>query len=494
MSRRAACGLLASVAALAPFAPVLGAAPGQLGPARAFSWDWLKRQARALAARPYRAPAKSTNAAADYDASVKLTYGEAGRIAGNVRLFPTTRLVAEHAVAIHIVENGRARAIMDTAGLFVGDGKADPAGFRIMEEGAQTDWLAFLGGTYFRSSGALGQYGLSARAIAVDIGLSHAEEFPAFTQFWIEQLGGNHYRIHALLDGPSLAGAFAIDSRLHEGGVDQQARLALFMRRDVARLGIAPITSMFWYDQTADGRPTDWRPEIHDSDGLLVAMANGERIWRPLINPQRAQVNAFQAQGIRGFGLLQRDRRFASYQDDGAFYVKRPNLWIEPEGDWGPGSVMLYEMPTDSETVDNIGAFWVGDRPVRKGQAWEGAYRLRWIGGEPDGSAIARMVDGFIGPAGIPGLPPVAGAHKYVFDFRGESLAGLTRESGVTIVTDLPDEAIIRSAAYPVVGQDKLWRAMLDVKEDKTRQSEFRISLARANDALTETVIQPVNR
>lgn len=492
------CTLLGSLAAAFPLAPLLGAAPdGQrainLGPASAFSWGWLKGQARALAGKPYQAPAARAVNAADYDQSVRLTYGEAERLAGAVRLFPTTRNVAENVVAIHLVEQGKARRVESTAGLFVGGQAADPAGFRIMQDTAgASDWLAFLGGTYFRSPGVGGQYGLSARAIAVNIGLQQAEEFPAFTQFWIERLGRDAWRIHGLIDGPSLTGAFALDSALRDWGVEQQVQLALFLRKDVARLGIAPITSMYWYDQNGAGGRPDWRPEIHDSDGLAIAMANGEHVWRPLINPQRAQVNAFQAGSVRGFGLLQRDRDFANYRDDSAFYDRRPNLWVEPQGDWGPGAVMLYEMPTAGETQDNIGAYWVSTRPARKGSTVETAYRLRWMMGEPGGTASARLVDQFVGPAGIPGAPPTAGAHKYVFDFRGDSLAGLTRESGVEIVTNLPSSAIIHAAAYPVVGQDRLWRAMVDVRENKLTMQEFRISLRRGADALSETVIQPV--
>lgn len=495
MSRRAVCGAFATLAGAIVFPPVLRAAD-RFGPAQDFSWDWLVRQARTLAAQTYRAPALSQRPAENYDAAVRLTYGKAERIAGNIRLFPTTRDVASHPVAIHILSQGKARLLVDSTGLFVDGQAADVAGFRIMQDlsqgEAERDWLAFLGASYFRSSGASGQYGLSARAVAVNIGLQTREEFPAFTQFWIEQLGPAHYRIYALLDGPSLSGAFSCDSTLDAGGVEQQIRIALFARQDIERLGLAPITSMFWYDQGHREKQPDWRPEIHDSDGLALDLANGERIWRPLVNPPGAQVNAFEAAGMRGFGLLQRDRNFASYQDDSAFYDRRPNLWVEPQGDWGAGAVMLYEMPTSSETIDNIGAFWVGAQPLRKGQKLERAYRLRWTSADPTGAGIARLVDRFAGAAGIPGAPPVAGAQKYVFDFEGKNLAGLTRDSGVVAVTNLPDGALMHAAAYPVVGQDNRWRAMIDVKTAQAGMREFRIYLRRGNDALSETVIQPL--
>ena len=495
LSRRSMCGLLGLLAVSVPFASLKASDADRFGPPQDFSWNGLRAQARALAAKRYQAPSPVDVHAADFDASVQLTYGEAERVAGSIRLFPTTRQIAEQPVAIHLLEGGKARKLDNTRGLFVGGKAADAAGFRVMADKQDaSDWLAFLGGTYFRSPGVSGQYGLSARAVAVDIGLQQSEEFPVFTHFWIERLGVDAWRVYGLIDGPSLAGAFRLDSRLLATGVEQDVELALSLRKDVARLGIAPITSMFWYDQNGAGHRADWRPEIHDSDGLAVAMANGEHIWRPLINAPHAQVNAFQAAGVRGFGLLQRDRDFANYQDDSAFYDRRPNLWVEPQGDWGAGSVMLYEMPTAGETVDNIGAFWVANQPARRGSTVEKRYRLRWGMDEPGGMASARLIDHFVGPAGIPGAPPTAGAHKYVFDFKGDSLVGLSRQSGVTIDTNVPASAIIHSAVYPVVGQDRTWRVMLDLKDNALTMQEFRVSLRRGRDALSETVIQPVLR
>lgn len=493
MPRRSACRLLAAIAIATALPGVAAAQGGRLGPPRPFSWRWLTGRAQRLASAPYKAPPVSTNAAADYDAAVRLTYGEAETVAGSLRLFPTSRGVAEHEVGIHVVENGSARAITDTAGLFVGQRSADPAGFRIMDSSGKTDWLAFLGASYFRAAGSRGQYGLSARAIAIDTGLTTPEEFPAFTDFWVERIAPEHFLIHALLDGPSVTGAFAFDSRLGADGVVQDVKAVLFFRKDVARLGIAPATSMFWYDQSSRTIKDDWRPEIHDSDGLAIQSGTGERIWRPLDNPQRARVTSFRADRVKGFGLLQRDQEFAHYQDDSAFYDRRPNLWVEPAGDWGPGAVMLYEMPTASETSDNIAAFWTGDRPARAGDRRELQYRLRWALSDPTRGGVARTVDHFEGPAGIPGAPPIAGARKYVFDFEGEILAGLDRTSGVEAVTSVTAPALLALSAYPVVDQPNRWRAMLDVRAESHDAPEFRLFLRRGDQALTETVINPLS-
>lgn len=445
-------------------------------------------RARALARQQYRAPSASPTAVADYDSLGRLTYGEAQAVAGNVRLFPASKSIAPHAVRINIVEGGRARAIEDTSGLFIGGEQADAAGFRVMAPGGRSDWLAFLGASYFRASGSRDQYGLSARGIAIDTGLSKAEEFPAFTEFWLEQLGARGQRIHALLDGPSLTGAYAFDCTSDARGVVQDVKAALFFRRDIEELGIAPASSMFWYDQR--GQRGDWRPEIHDSDGLAILSAGGERVWRPLENPSRTTLSSFRADNPRGFGLVQRDQSFDHYQDDGVFYERRPSLWVEPRGDWGAGAVRLLEMPTSSETQDNVAMFWCGDRPARAGGSRELAYRLVWTSDDPSADAVARCVDLFEGPAGIPGAAPVDGARKFVFDFAGPALAGLDRSSGVEVVTSLPAAAVIAANAYPVVGQAARWRAMLDVRMGGLTQAEFRLHLKRGNAALSETVIK----
>lgn len=488
LTRRGASGLIMTLLGMALLPAGALAARGRLGPGRPFSHEVLASRARALAARPYVAPPASPNAVSDYDEMVKLTYGEAEAIAGHVRLFPASKAIAPHAVTMHILEAGMAREIVDTSRLFRGGKDADASGFRVMDADGHSDWMAYIGASYFRSSGSRDQYGLSARGIAVDTGLPTGEEFPAFREFWIEQLGETRLRVHALLDGPSLTGAYVFDCMKGDRGVVQDVTASLYFRRDIRQLGIAPASSMFWYDQS--GRRGDWRPEIHDSDGLAIQPGNGERVWRPLENPEGATLSAFRADDCRGFGLIQRDQNFDHYQDDGVFYDRRPSLWVEPRGDWGAGAVMLYEMPTDGETLDNIAMFWCGDEPAKAGGSRDVAYRLTWTSNDPSADAAARCVDLFEGPAGIPGAAAIEGGRKFVFDFVGPGLAGLDRSSGVEAATNLPAEALISAHAYPVVGQENRWRAMLDVRPGATAQKEFRLYLKRGDAALSETVIK----
>ena len=502
LSRRQAGALIASLAAglLRPGA-ALASDSARWGPPRAFSWELLVGLARERASRPYAPRPPSTRAVPDWDSFVRLTYSPAEALTGTVRLFPTRRGVAPYAVGIHVVERGMARKLIDTRGLFGGGGTADPAGWRVLDPSGRTDWMAFLGASYFRCSGTENRYGLSARGIAVDTGLPGPEEFPAFTDFWIEQHGDDHVVAHALLDGPSLCGAYEIDTRWNVGrDMVQDVRCTLFLRRDIQRLGIAPQTSMFLYDQTrADGMPRahpigDWRPEVHDSDGLAIWSGTGEHVWRPLHNPQAARMHAFRADHPRAFGLLQRDRHFDHYEDDQLFYDRRPSLWVQPRGDWGPGSVMLYEMASISETVDNIGAFWVSDAPARAGQRRDLAYRLSWTTADPSTDANAHCANLLIGPAGPTDTPPDPATRKYVLDFAGPVLAGLGDDSGVHAVTNLPASAILGLAAHPIHGRNARWRVVLDMRLAGLAQKEFRVFLQRASQALSETVVITLER
>jgi len=470
------------------------AIPGRFGPARRFAWDDLVAQTQMRARRPY-ARQIATHTVPDFDTHVRLSYEPAEMVAGRLRLFPAKADTAPDRVNIHVVEGGMARTIIDAHGLFGGGQSADVAGFRVMEAHGGGDWLASLGASYFRAVGPTGQYGLSARAIAVNTAMPGPEEFPAFTDFWIEQKGDDHLLIHAMVDGPSLSGAYAFDITRSAAGVEHGVRAALFIRRDIARLGLAPITSMFDFDQSASSstRPNhgDWRPEVHDSDGLAIHTGAGERIWRPLDNPPGPRTHMLRADGVKGFGMIQRDQAFDHYQDDLNFYSRRPSLWVTPQGDWGPGAVMLYEMNTVSENVDNMAAMWVSDRPARAGDRRDFAYRLRWGQGDMAGDANAICVNHFMGPGGVPGGDPITGATRYIFDFAGAALHGLTRDSKVEAVTDL-GAALLMANVLPVAGQSDLWRVTMDVRVEGLKQNEFRLFLRRGGGALSETIIKTV--
>jgi glucans biosynthesis protein len=490
--REALVGAAALTTALA--FPARGATAGQ-----PFSWSTLQAQAAQLAARTYAPPPPPPAgvSAVTYDALNSIAFRPEATVwadsAVPIRFFPLNRY-AHTPVGISLVEGGRARAFDFRRDLFSGDEHlpADVAGFsgfRLMSPGGKSDWLAFQGASYFRSSGALDQYGLSARGLAIDTGLGRPEEFPNFRHFWLERGLGDAITVYALLDSPSAVGAWRFVNRRGPQGVTQDVSLAVTLRRDVERLGIAPLTSMFWYGEGSREKAIDWRPEIHDSDGLAMLTGAGERIWRPLDNPPHPITNSFSDKDPKGFGLLQRDRNFDHYQDDGVFYEKRPSLWVEPRGAWGAGAVTLFELPTRGETDDNIVAFWTPAAPAKAGNHYALDYTLRWVGDQPGPAAVARTVDCWRGVAGRPGTEPIPDATRLVADFTGPSLAGLDRSSGVEPVVSLSGAKPISIAAYPVVGIPNRWRLIIDVPHKSGETKDLRAYLRRGDTALTETLL-----
>ena len=463
-----------------------------------FSWETLKTEAARLAARPHvpPPPPPSGAKAVTYDTANSVAYKTEATVwpdsVAPVRFFPLNRY-AHTPVAISLVENGQARQFEFRRDLYSGAEHlpADVAGFsgfRLMNPGGRGDWLAFQGASYFRSAGPLAQYGLSARGLAIDTGLGRPEEFPDFRHFWLERGPGDAVTVYALLDSPSAAGAWRFVNRKGPQGVSQEVSFVLTLRKDVERLGFAPLTSMFWYGEGNRDKAADWRPEIHDSDGLALLTGAGERIWRPLDNPPHPITNSFGDKDPKGFGLLQRDRNFDHYQDDGVFYEKRPSLWVEPQGQWGPGTVTLFELPTRGETDDNIVAFWTPAGPARAGNHYALDYRLHWIGDEP-ASSVARTVDCWRGVAGRPGTDPIPDATRLVADFEGPSLAGLGRSSGVEADVSVSGAKPISSVAYPVVGTSNRWRLIVDVPHKNGETKDLRAYLRRGGTALTETLL-----
>jgi glucans biosynthesis protein len=423
--------------------------PGlKLGPARPFSFEALKATARRMAGEAYAGPARPAP-----EIVGKISYEAWGQIAFDMDhalyaddggRFPVSffhlGMFFPKAVEMNVVEGSAAREIIYDQAYF----KIPPdsiarklpqgagfAGLRIQEpkggalDWRRNDWVAFLGAAYFRAIGALRQYGLSARAVAVDVAVAgKPEEFPDFTKFYIDGAGsGDSLTIYALLEGPSLAGASRIVMTRGKGVV-MDIEQTLYLRADIARFGLAPLTSMYWFSETRKETAIDWRPEIHDSDGLAIWTGVGERIWRPLNNSPRIVASSFADDNPRGFGLLQRDRNFDHYLD-GVYYDRRPSLWVEPRGAWGRGAIQLVEIPTDDEIHDNIVAMWVPEQPAAAGTETTLAYRLFWEADEPFPTDLARVVGTRLGNGGQPGLPRPKGVRKFMVEFSGPPLADL---------------------------------------------------------------------
>ncbi|MFQ6372362.1 glucan biosynthesis protein G [Shewanella sp. YIC-542] len=243
--------------------------------------------------------------------------------------------------------------------------------------------LVFQGATYFRALGKGNNYGVSARGLALKTADPMGEEFPFFKAFWIEEphKDANLLVIHALLDSPSVTGAYRFSVRPGDN-THMDVDAVLFPRVDLDKVGLAPGTSMYMHALNGRQHIDDARPEVHDSDGLLMLNGRSERLWRPLANPKTLQVSAFMDNAPQGFGLIQRQRNYYAYEDLQTPYQTHPSLWVEPIGNWGQGSVILTEIPTQSEIHDNIMVFWRPQETLKAGSHYRFAYRLSW-GEEP---------------------------------------------------------------------------------------------------------------
>ncbi|NJM38303.1 MAG: glucan biosynthesis protein [Akkermansiaceae bacterium] len=273
------------------------------------------------------------------------------------------------------------------------------AGFRLHAPLNSADYydelIAFKDDGYWRALGKNQHYGISSRSLAVDTGIDGVtEEFPSFREFWLRKPNPEDTiaHIYALLDGPSYSGAYQF--KITPGVVTRvDVKAVLFARRTVQRLGVAPMSSMFWFGENSRRKFDDFRPEVHDSDGLAIRTGSGERIWRPISNDSgKLEFSMFEMEKCVGFGLLQRDRRFGAYEDAEASYHLRPSLWVEPTSDWGPGRVVLMEIPTSNEFADNIAAMWEPATAYKAGDRVEFSYRQHWTMDEDPSQADGRVV------------------------------------------------------------------------------------------------------
>lgn len=503
---------LAASGGLRPgFAQTTGAAGGDdryFGPPQPFSFERIRDRAAALARAdfvPRHSPAGDIIKKIDFDAVQKIQYRadhtlwQDGPAAYPVRFFHLHTFVPEP-VRINVIEGGTARQFLYSTEHFdYGDTGLDEklpremgyAGFRVMaDKEGKSDWLAFQGASYFRTSGAEDQYGASARGIAINTGLDSPEEFPDFVEFWLEPApaGEKAIVVYALLDGPSVTGAFRFRCD-RTNGVTMDVHSEFFVRADIRRLGIAPLTSMYWFGENDRRQADDWRPEIHDSDGLAIWTGSGERIFRPLVNPPSVQVNSFLDKTPKGFGLVQHDRDFNNYQDDGAFYERRPSIWVEPLGDWGEGAVQLVEIPTDGEIYDNIVAYWRPRTPARKGDTLTFDYRLHWRNRQPyPPENIASVVATRIGRAGRPGqIPNLPASHrKFVIDFEGGPISDMAARFDVKPVVTTSRGTTSHGYVVKVVGTRR-WRAVFDLHAEGREPVDLRCYLQLDERTLSET-------
>ena len=339
--------------------------------------------------------------------------------------------------------------------------------------------MAFLGASYFRALAERLRYGLSARGLAIDTGEASGEEFPRFVEFWINRPApaDDELIIFALLDSRRVTGAFRFV--LRPGAttrVDVRARL--YLRENVAKLGIAPLTSMFLYGENQPPAVNALRPEVHDSDGLSVHSSSGEWLWRPLQNPRRLLVTSFALTDPLGFGLLQRDRFFRSYEDLDARYDLRPGAWVEPQGRWGKGRVELVQIPSPDETNDNIVAYWIPDEQPAPLKPLTLDYQLLWGRETSLPMPLVRVTQTrrFMPPPGErKDKSPPDKTMLFVIDFEPDPEATIPPEANVQWTVSGGDNAEISERTLRRHEATNGWRATLRVRAiDEKRPLELR--------------------
>ena len=411
----------------------------------------------------------------------------------------------QHPVTVHYVDKSGTHPFPFSTGLFDYSRSAlkdkvpgDPgfAGFRVhypLNTSKYADELvSFLGASYFRALGKGLAYGLSARGLAVDTAVDTGEEFPLFREFWILRpaSGAKAITLYALLDSDSVAGAYEFvitpgdETRMEVHSV-------LFMRRKVAKLGVAPLTSMFFYGENGGLKgDADFRPEVHDSDGLLIQAGTGEWIWHPVINPERLLINSFGGGQPLGFGLIQRDTDFDHYQDLEARYHRRPSVWVEPQGDWGKGRLELVQLPTPSEYNDNIVAYWVPEKEPEAGESVRFACTLFWHSAEH-----RRVPEGFVTATRIMRR---GDAVTFLLDFTGGTLPQILSADELTADVQafngyrIASTQVMRNpetSGYRVVFTVPLEKAGLfkDMLPDQRPAAEMRVLLKKGAIPVTET-------
>ena len=463
-----------------------------------FSFDTLLEDAKRRAAAPYspqhnRLPAGLDKLSPEQYRSIRFN-PDAGIWRAEGLPFRVELLRAAYnlqtAVTVSTVEKGVAQDVVATPAMFE-MGSAFPAqlgkvslplsGFRIRSRinsnKVWDEFLVFQGASYFRAVAKNLLYGVSARGLAINTAEPSGEEFPLFTHFWIERPGARASAIviYALLESESATGAYRFTV---QPGVETltDVDLTLFPRSEIRVVGIAPLTSMFLFDETNRGRLDDYRPEVHDSDGLQIESQSGEHIFRQLANPLKLQVSTFTNQQPRGFGLVQRSRAQSDFEDFDAQYERRPSAWVEPQGDWGPGSVELVEIPSGRETNDNIVAFWRTAQPLTSGHPAHFAYRITWCA-EPAlpkslGKTIATRSGASLDGKRRVFLLDFVGAGEKVDGLRLDLASSAGRISNATVMSNSEVHGL---------------RASFEIDPRDAELIELRLRIMRGDRPVTET-------
>lgn len=466
-------------------------------------------RAQQLAEAPYQAPEESLPQVLrdiDYDTYRQIRFDPEhaywqDESPFSLQLFHSG-FIFQTPIALNIIENDSASPLPFSSDNYSYDGNAeklkeqdltgsDHAGFRLHyplnSDEYDDEFAVFLGASYFRLVGRDQIYGLSTRGLAIDTASADGEEFPSFREFWLYKpdAEADQFELLALMDSPSVSAAYRfILTPGDNTQVDVEAEL--FAREDIAKLGVAPLTSMFTYGEASRERPDDFRPQVHDSDGLLMHTGSDEWIWRPLSNPAQVRTSAFIDASPHGFGLMQRERDFNRYLDTEAQYHRRPSQWVEPLSDWGPGHVELVEIPTPDETHDNIVAYWVADDTLDAGESRRLHYRTFTLNSQPEKHTLGRAIRTRHGSAAGPGQTDSSASEQrqFIVDFQGGALTDIAADQPVELDISTHQGKALMPQVTPLSNGG--WRASFRLP-DSGQSSDVRLRLTLNGEPVSET-------
>jgi glucans biosynthesis protein len=467
-----------------------------------FDFEVLRYEAKMLASKPYvqrpsTVPEKLLKLTYDQYRDIRFRPEESlwrrDRLPFELQFFPPG-FSFDHTVQINVVKGRDVEPVDFSPGMFDYGKNRLPklpanmgfAGLRILYPlNKPGDELgAFLGVSYFRFLCQHAFYGLSARGLSINTGEPGGEEFPVFREFWLERPAPDAKTLvlYALLDSPSAAGAYRFVIAPGAETVTQIHEV-VYCRHNPSVFGLAPLTSMFWHGSNSSNSYNDFRPQVHDSDGLMLNTGAGEWIWRPLTNPDNTRVAAFSDIDPKGYGLIQRDRRFEDYQDLEAYYHMRPSAWVEPVGSWGKGSVRLVELHAPDETYDNITAFWVPEALPAPGEPIEFTYKLHWFMDQihpPGGYTVATRLGRT--------ATQETDLERFVVDFDGAYLSKQGPDPQIEPVVTVGQGAALAGATAEKNPFTGTWRVAFALKPDGTGHPvELRCFLRKQPHVLTET-------
>ena len=470
-----------------------------LGDGQRFDPANVVEAARAMAKRPFAAspndlPEPFPGLTYDQYVAIRslpdtLVWGGEGR---GFMIEPLHRgFVFTNPVALSVVEDGIIRKLaydrarFDFGRLNVPVNIADIgfSGFRLYTpfgNGPPVEFAIAQGATFFRALARGQNLGIMARALTLKPAETRGEEFPAFRGFWLERpsAGSNALVVHGLIDSESAAGAVRLTFRPGDLTI-VDVETTLFPRVTLDHIGLGGLTGTYLFGSNDRRNVDDARPAVYECSGLHILNGQGEWLWRPIQNPETLQISAFLDRDPRGFGLMQRDRDYTSFQDDDQRWELRPSVWIEPLGEWGPGAVQLIEIPSDSEVNDNILAYWRPRAPVPQGSELAFSYRQFWCWSPPERPPLATVASTRVGRGSV------GRRRRFSVDFTGEALgAKPAPELRPALSTSPGSIQGMKTWSYP---ERKILRVAFELDPGNENACEMRLLLEAAGKPLSET-------